>query len=1016
MENNYSKKNSKVKFNHYLLVFSILIATFFTNGKLIAQNYELVTVTGVASGSGTDNTLFNVTSPTIPSLAYIRAERIAGPAVGNFTQSGDNIRYRISSATSGIPNNYSRIRYSFLQADGVTPIPVNDFRFVINDIDGPNNEALATDCGANVRFSATAIPTNLLIDNTPPDLNAVGTQNESNGPTSRVMYEFNDVSVIEFDNYANNGYLKDFDMNDNDFPIGTPLYAVCLGDNDNDGVTDDMDLDDDNDGILDVVEAGGNDPNGDADGDGLPNYLDTSDDFGVSGAYTPDGSTTDYTDANSDGVPDVYEASADADSLPNHLDTDSDNDGCMDVDEVYGSGTDADADGQYGLGLPAVDANGLVIAAGITGATYNTLPSDNDLNGTDDYLQASVAVTGITTQPVDATAIPVNDVTFNVVVTTSGTGTAEQYQWQEQVNGVGSWTNLINGGNYSNVTTSSLTIAINNHSLDGNLYRVVISTPAYVCDSDQISNSALLTVSNTAPVAVDDTASTNEDTAVTLSNADIVDPNDTDLDGDTLTITGVSNPTNGTIVLNGDGTVTFTPDANYNGPASFDYTISDGNGGTDTATVNVTVNPVNDAPVAVDDTASTNEDTAVTLSNADIVDPNDTDLDGDTLTITGVSNPTNGTIVLNGDGTVTFTPDANYNGPASFDYTISDGNGGSDTATVTVTVNPVNDAPVAVDDTASTNEDIPVVIAVINNDTDIDGTVDPTSVTVVTPPANGTLSVNTTTGEITYTPNLNFSGTDTFEYSVCDNEGACDTGIVAITIIEDMSDLSMVKTVDNITPNVGENIEFTITLSNDGPNDATGVSVIDQLTSGYSFISYTASLGDYDSTTGIWNVGIVGNGANETLTIRAMVNASGDYTNIAEVYSANQADPNSIPGNGDASENDQDEITTVPVAMVTFPEEFTPNGDGINDLFEIRYLQVIYPNFSMEIVNRYGNIVYKYKHDGNPNSIPLWWNGFSDGRWNFSNKELPVGTYFYTIYFNNNNKRKPQTGWIYLRK
>jgi len=69
----------------------------------------------------------------------------------------------------------------------------------------------------------------------------------------------------------------------------------------------------------------------------------------------------------------------------------------------------------------------------------------------------------------------------------------------------------------------------------------------------------------------------------------------------------------------------------------------------------------------------------------------------------------------------------------------------------------------------------------------------------------------------------------------------------------------------------------------------------------------------------------------------------------------------------------------------------------------------------MEIVNRYGNIVYKYKHDGNPNSIPLWWNDFSDGRWNFSNKELPVGTYFYTIYFNNNEK-KPQTGWIYLRK
>jgi len=75
----------------------------------------------------------------------------------------------------------------------------------------------------------------------------------------------------------------------------------------------------------------------------------------------------------------------------------------------------------------------------------------------------------------------------------------------------------------------------------------------------------------------------------------------------------------------------------------------------------------------------------------------------------------------------------------------------------------------------------------------------------------------------------------------------------------------------------------------------------------------------------------------------------------------------------------------------------------------------LYPNFSMEIVNRYGNIVYKYKHDGNPNTTPRWWDGYSDGRWNLDSLELPVGTYFYTIYFNN-NERKPQTGWIYLRR
>ncbi len=209
----------------------------------------------------------------------------------------------------------------------------------------------------------------------------------------------------------------------------------------------------------------------------------------------------------------------------------------------------------------------------------------------------------------------------------------------------------------------------------------------FILNPDKPNDPTGLTSTN-APDAVDDTQSTNEDTPITLAKANIVDPNDTDLDGDTLTITGVSNPVNGTVVLNTDGTVTFTPTSNFNGNATFDYTISDPSGLTDTATVTVAVGAVNDAPDAVDDTQSTNEDTPITLAKADIVDPNDTDLDGDTLTITGVSNPVNGTVVLNTDGTVTFTPTSNFNGNATFDYTISDPSGLTDTATVTVMVEP----------------------------------------------------------------------------------------------------------------------------------------------------------------------------------------------------------------------------------------------------------------------------------------------------------------------------------------
>ena len=181
---------------------------------------------------------------------------------------------------------------------------------------------------------------------------------------------------------------------------------------------------------------------------------------------------------------------------------------------------------------------------------------------------------------------------------------------------------------------------------------------------------------NVPPVAADDSADTNEDVPVTID----VLTNDFDPDTDPLTIDSVTQGTNGSAVVNGDGTVTYTPEADHNGSDSFTYTIIDDRGGTDVATVNVTVNSVEDNPIAMDDTAST-------TVGADPIDVqvlgNDSDGDGDTMTITSVTQPTSGSVVNNGTY-VTFTPDGA--GTYTFDYTISDGNGGSDTATVTMTV------------------------------------------------------------------------------------------------------------------------------------------------------------------------------------------------------------------------------------------------------------------------------------------------------------------------------------------
>jgi hypothetical protein len=153
----------------------------------------------------------------------------------------------------------------------------------------------------------------------------------------------------------------------------------------------------------------------------------------------------------------------------------------------------------------------------------------------------------------------------------------------------------------------------------------------------------------------------------------------------------VQGAVNGTVSLVA-GTITFTPNANYNGPASFTYTVIDSNGGRATGTVNITVTPVNDAPVAVDDSYSTNEDTALVIAAAALT-ANDTDVEGGALSVTSVQGAVNGTVSLVA-GTITFTPTANYAGPASFTYTVSDGNGGSATGIVTISVTPVNDAPV----------------------------------------------------------------------------------------------------------------------------------------------------------------------------------------------------------------------------------------------------------------------------------------------------------------------------------
>ena len=303
---------------------------------------------------------------------------------------------------------------------------------------------------------------------------------------------------------------------------------------------------------------------------------------------------------------------------------------------------------------------------------------------------------------------------------------------------------------------------------------------------------------NNPPVAVDDSGvgfSTDEDNPFSLGN---VLANDSDPDLDTISIQSVNASTLvGNLTDLGNGDFHYDPAGRFNSLAvgetatdTFSYSITDGRGRSDSASVTILINGVNDAPNADDNSGvgfRTDFETPFTTAN---VLNNDIDPDAsDTLSISSVDDQSlSGTLVNNGDGTFFYAPTSGFSGTESFTYTVSDGNGGFDTALVSITVGNPNAAPVANDDFASTSLGISTTIDLIANDSDIDGFLVSSTVEIVDQPTHGFVT-NHADGTVTYTPLSGFIGTDTFTYTVRDDDGAeSNTATVTVVVNESPAD------------------------------------------------------------------------------------------------------------------------------------------------------------------------------------------------------------------------------------
>jgi gliding motility-associated-like protein len=499
----------------------------------------------------------------------------------------------------------------------------------------------------------------------------------------------------------------------------------------------------------------------------------------------------------------------------------------------------------------------------------------------------------------------------------------------------------------------------------------------YANDGSQNSAPILVTITvlpvNDAPIAANDAVTTNEDTPLGIS----ILSNDTDVDDvlDATMIVLITSPTQGTLTINAaTSAVVYSPNLNYNGNDSFTYQVKDAAGAlSNTATVAIVIQPVNDVPIANADFATTPEETPVSIP----VLANDSDVDNslDPASLLVITSPLNGQAVVQpATGMIEYVPQENFTGVDSFTYTVSDAQGAiSLPVLVTITVAPVNDVPVAVNDEASTNENTPVDIDIISNDIDVDNDVTPGSIVITTNPVHGTVVLNPVTGSVTYTPDPDFTGNDSFTYTLQDPSGSTSPpATVTVNIIP----------APNLAPDAVD----------DGPimNTALSPITIDVLAN------------DHDEDDDELILVSVTNPFMGTVKIvdDKIVYQPTGLTSGTVTFTYTIQDPSGL--------SDEAVVTienSYPPLIVS--EGFSPNGNHNNETWFIQGIEN-YPNNSVKVFDRWGFLVYQKQHY--ENFTTPW-----DGRGNMaqqSGKLLDQGTYYYIL--DPGSEMKTMTGYVVI--